>query len=178
MYSADDRAEAAWRWIVALGILVLALSCAVAYSIGAAGSASMSLIGALMVLASGAQIIQAFEVYNRRAFRSCLVSGALYCFAGLLAIANPTFTAHTLVLMLALALVASGFARAWWTFARRPEPGWRSIAASGAATVLVGIVFAIGWPQEPIWVVGTLLAMDLAWQGIMTIAFAVSLKPR
>ena len=178
MYSADDRAEPAWRWIVALGILVLALSCAVAYSIGAAGSASMSLIGALMVLASGAQIFQAFELDNRTGIRSCLVSGALYGFAGLLAIANPALTAHTLVLMLALSLVASGFARTWWTFSRPPEPGWRSIAASGAATVLVGVACMIGWPRETVWLLGTLLAMDLAWQGIMTIAFAVWLKPR
>jgi uncharacterized membrane protein HdeD (DUF308 family) len=176
MYALTDRSESTWRWITALGLAVFVLSCAAAYSIGAASSASMSLLGTLMTLAAAAQVLQAFQVHSRTGFNSCLISGALYGVAGLLAITNPALTAKTLVLLLALTLVASGLVRAWWTLSRLPEPSWRSFASSGAVTALVGTVFAIGWPRDTIWVVGTLLAMDLAWQGLMTLAFGLALK--
>jgi uncharacterized membrane protein HdeD (DUF308 family) len=162
-----------WRWIVALGLAVLVLSCVAAYSIGAADSVPMSLLGALMMLAAAAQIVQAFEIRSGMGFGSCLVSGTLYAAAGVLAIENPMLTANTLTLMLALALVASGLARTWWTLFHPPDPGWGWLAASGAITALIGIVFAIGWPRETVWIVGTLLAIDLAWQGLMTVAFGL-----
>lgn len=166
-----------WPWIVALGTLLLALSCVLAYRIGARDSASVSFLGALMFAAAAAQVVQAFEVRSKRGLKSCLVSGSLYGLAGILAVANPTLTAQTLVFLLALALIASGLMRMWWTLSSLPEPALGSLAASGAVTALVGVVFAIGWPRgDVIWILGTLLAMDLAWQGLMTFAFGLVLK--
>jgi len=104
------------------------------------------------------------SMFKQRQVRPCLAS------------ANPKLTGNTLALMLALALIASGLARAWWTFARPTDSAWRSVAASGVVTALVGIVFAIGWPREIIWIIGTLLAMDLAWPGLMTVAFGLTVK--
>jgi hypothetical protein len=54
--------------------------------------------------------------------------------------------------------IEHGGRAAWWT--RRP----------------VDFVFAIGWPVDTLFLLGIVLAIDLTFQGVSSIAFGLALK--
>jgi uncharacterized membrane protein HdeD (DUF308 family) len=84
--------------------------------------------------------------------------------------------AATLTLLLAIALIASGILRIWWSFQLKPQVGWGWVLASGIITLLAGIIFVLGWPVNSLWLLGMVLAIDLTFQGIAAIAFGLTLK--
>lgn len=47
---------------------------------------------------------------------------------------------------------------------------------SGVVSALVGIVFALGWPVNSLWLLGLVLAIDLTFQGVSAIVFGLTLK--
>ena len=49
---------------------------------------------------------------------------------------------------------------------------------AGVLTVLAGIVIAVGWPVNSVWVLGMFLAIDLMFQGWSYIAFGLALRAR
>ena len=77
---------------------------------------------------------------------------------------------------LAVALVASGLLRAWVGFSQQSQTGWGWVAASGVVTALAGLVIAMGWPVNSLWVLGMFLAIDLIFQGWSLIAVGLALK--
>ncbi|RUW62503.1 DUF308 domain-containing protein, partial [Mesorhizobium sp. M4B.F.Ca.ET.049.02.1.2] len=81
-----------------------------------------------------------------------------------------------LTLLLAASLVASGVLRAWVGFRHRPEKGWGWLVAAGVISALAGLVIAMGWPVNSLWVLGLFLAIDLVFQGWSFIAIGLALK--
>jgi uncharacterized membrane protein HdeD (DUF308 family) len=47
---------------------------------------------------------------------------------------------------------------------------------SGLVTLLAGVIIALGWPINSLWVLGMFLAIDLVFQGWATIALGLALK--
>ncbi len=43
-------------------------------------------------------------------------------------------------------------------------------------TILAGIIFAIGWPANTVFLLGLVLAIDLTFQGFSDIGFGLALK--
>jgi len=43
-------------------------------------------------------------------------------------------------------------------------------------TLLVGIIVAVGWPADTLWVLGLFLAIDLTFQGASALVFGLTLK--
>ncbi|RVD63200.1 HdeD family acid-resistance protein, partial [Mesorhizobium sp. M4A.F.Ca.ET.029.04.2.1] len=105
-----------------------------------------------------------------------LASGLLYAVAGFFAFDNPALASAVLTLLLAASLVASGVLRAWVGFHHRPEKGWGWLVAAGVISALAGLVIAMGWPVNSLWVLGLFLAIDLVFQGWSFIAIGLALK--
>jgi uncharacterized membrane protein HdeD (DUF308 family) len=165
-----------WGWFVALGIALLVLGLFAFWNLIAATVATVLWVGVLMVIGAIAQIIHAFQVKSWGGFFFWLLSGILYGVAGVIAWTNPVLAAVTLTLVLAFALIASGIMRIWGSFQLKPEIGWGWVLASGIVTLLAGIIFILGWPVNSLWLLGMVLAIDLTFQGIATIAFGLTLK--
>ncbi len=77
---------------------------------------------------------------------------------------------------LAVAMVAAGLLRLWVGWEHRAEKGSGWIIAAGVVTLLVGILIALRWPANSLWVLGLFLAIDLIFQGWTFIAFGLALK--
>ncbi|TIV13376.1 MAG: HdeD family acid-resistance protein, partial [Mesorhizobium sp.] len=73
-------------------------------------------------------------------------------------------------------LIASGLLRSWVAFSHRPEQGWGWLLAAGIITILLGLMIAMGWPVNSLWVLGIFLAIDLVFQGWSFIAIGLALK--
>jgi uncharacterized membrane protein HdeD (DUF308 family) len=166
-----------WGWFVALGVGLLVLGILAFGNLLAATVVSVFYIGVLMIIGAVAQVVHAFQVRNWGGFFFWLLSGLLYGVAGILTFSNPTLAAVALTLVLAIALVASGILRLMLSLRMRNlYSGWGWIAASGVVTLLVGIVFALGWPADTLWLLGLVLAVDLTFQGIAAIAYGLALR--
>ena len=169
--------RAKWGWFVALGVGLLALGIIAFGNLLAATVVSVFYIGVLMLIGAVAQIGHAFQVRNWGGFFFWLLSGQLAGAAGILAFSNPTLAAAALTLVLAISLIASGILRLMLGLRLRSlQAGWGWLAASGVITLLAGLVFALGWPANTLWLLGIVLAVDLTFQGITAIAYGLALK--
>ena len=168
--------RAHWGWFVALGIAFIVLGAIALAHVLVATLASVLYVGALMVVAGVVQVIHAFRVQTWGRFFYWLLSGLLYAVAGFFAFYNPLLASAVLTFLLAVALVAAGLLRLWVGWEHRAEKGSGWIIAAGIVTLLVGILIALRWPANSLWVLGLFLAIDLVFQGWTFIAFGLALK--
>lgn len=170
------QTRAKWGWFVALGILLLVFGGVALANLVVATVASVFFVGTMMLIAGIVQIVHAFSVKSWGGLFWWLGSGLLYAVAGLLAFYNPLLASAILTFMLAVALVASGLMRLWIGMKSRPAKGWGWIVAAGVVTTLAGLVIALGWPVNSLWILGMFLAIDLIFQGWTFVAFGLALK--
>ncbi|MDX8433320.1 MULTISPECIES: HdeD family acid-resistance protein [Mesorhizobium] len=173
---AIGRTRDKWGWFVALGVLLLIFGGIAFGNLLIATVASVYLVGWMMLMAGVIEIIHAFGVKTWGRFLYWLASGLLYAVAGFFAFDNPALASAVLTLLLAASLVASGVLRAWVGFHHRPEKGWGWLVAAGVISALAGLVIAMGWPVNSLWVLGLFLAIDLVFQGWSFIAIGLALK--
>lgn len=165
-----------WGWFVALGVGLLLLASFAFINVIAATMASVVTIGVLMIIGAVGQIVHAFQVKRWGGFFAWLLAGLLYGVAGIMVFKNPVLAAATLTLLLACALIASGIMRLVLSIRLRKREGWGWMLVSGVITILAGMIFVAGWPVNTLWLLGTVLAIDLAFQGATSIAFGLALK--
>lgn len=167
---------ARWGWFVALGVLMLVLGFVAGAYVLAATVASVLFVGAMMLVAGIGQLVQAWRVKDWRGFLFWTLGGLLYAIAGGLALYNPLAGAAVLTLLLGAFLIASGALRLWIWFQHRGQQGWGWLALSGAVTLLAGLLVAMGWPENSLWILGLLLSLDLLFQGITLVMLGLALR--
>ncbi|MBP0438603.1 HdeD family acid-resistance protein [Tianweitania sediminis] len=167
-----------WGWFVAFGLVLVLLGTVGLLNMLVATVASVYTVAILMLIGAGTQIAHAFSVKSWSGFLLWVLGGVVYAIAGFAALVNPLLASAILTLLLAAALIVSGVVRAWVGFQARPAPNWGWVVLSGAVTFLAGLVIAMGWPVNSLWVLGMFLALDLLFQGWAMIAFGLALKRR
>jgi uncharacterized membrane protein HdeD (DUF308 family) len=81
-----------------------------------------------------------------------------------------------LTLLLALVLICSGSTRIRLTSVMPSLPGWGWVAVWGCGSVVTGLIFFHLALAKTVWLLGMALAVDLALQGAMALAFGLALK--
>jgi len=165
-----------WGWLVAFGAALVAFGVIAFLNLPAATEASVYVIGMLMLLGGGMQVVASFFARDWSGFGLALISAILYFVAGSLTIANPKLAAEVLTLMLAFSLMFSGVMRVWWSAQLRVVPGWGWITVSGVVSILAGLAFVAGWPADTVYLLGMVLAFDLLFQGMSAVALGFTLK--
>ncbi len=165
-----------WGWFLALGVLLLIFGIVAFLNVFWATVASVLYIGILMLIGGAFQFAQAFQAKGWSGALCWGVSGFLYFVAGLLAFWNPALTAIVFTLFMAAALIIAGAVRAWAGLKMRPLKGAGWIVFGGVITSLAGVVIALGWPVNSLWILGLLLAVDLTMQGWAMIALALAVR--
>lgn len=171
-----EETRAKWGWFVALGVLLLIFGGIAFGNLVIATVASVYLVGWLMLFSGVIEIVHAFGVKSWGRFFYWLLSGLLYAVAGFFAFYNPLLASAVLTFLLAVALIAAGVLRLWVGWEHRSEKGSGWIIAAGIVTLLVGVLIALRWPANSLWVLGLFLAIDLIFQGWTFIAFGLALK--
>lgn len=165
-----------WGWFVGLGVLLLIFGGIAFGNLVIATVASVYLVGWLMLMAGIVEIVHSFGVKTWGRFFYWLLSGLLYAVAGVFAFYNPLLASAIFTFLLAIALIAAGLLRLWVGFQHRAEKGSGWIIAAGVVTILAGLVIALGWPVNSLWILGMFLAIDLIFQGWTFIAFGLALR--
>jgi uncharacterized membrane protein HdeD (DUF308 family) len=173
---ARDQVYPKWALFI-VGCTFVALGALAVANLVVGGAPPVRFIGTMMALGALAQLLHALLVVGWGGFYAWLLSGALYGVAGLAVVYDPSLASMTSAVGVVLALGASAILRTWTSLRLRPQAGWRWLALSGTLTLAVAAAVAIGWPVDHAGLFGTVLAADLAAQGIAAVAFGVSLKP-
>ncbi|TEA77598.1 HdeD family acid-resistance protein [Allopusillimonas ginsengisoli] len=174
--TALSRLGAQWGWFMGLGAVLVVLGLAASVHVLTATLISVLFVGLLMLAGGILELVHAWRVQHWSGFLFWSITGVLYAGAGALAIINPAFGASILTLMLGAVLIATGALRLWIWFNNRTQRHWQWLALSGTVTLLAGLVIAVGWPGNSVWVLGLVLAIDLLFQGWTLLFVGLALR--
>lgn len=167
-----------WGWFLILGVLLLALGTFAFIYAGVATITSMLTIGVLMAIGGIAHIALAFRGDGWKNVLLLVLGSVFYLLAGALIFINPVLASSILTLMIAASLLAVGAVRIWFGIKVKPAQGWGWLVLAGAITLLLGLVIALGWPSNSLFIIGMFLAVDLMMQGWSYIAFGLAMRTR
>jgi uncharacterized membrane protein HdeD (DUF308 family) len=170
------RPRTGWGWFVALGILQLALGIVAWFDVIAFTIAGVIFIGALLLVAGAFQIAQAFMDREWGGFALHVLVGVLYVIGGLLLMDEPVRGSIVITILVAVTLVIGGILRIAIAVQHRHMPGWGLILLSGIISLVVGVLLYLSLPWSGLWVVGTLIAVELIFHGVSWIQFGLTLR--
>jgi uncharacterized membrane protein HdeD (DUF308 family) len=170
------RPRTAWGWFVALGIAQLVLGIIAWFDVIAFTIAGVIFIGALLLVAGVFQVVHAFMDREWGGFALHLLVGILYVIGGLLLMDEPLEGSVVITILVAAALIIGGVLRIAIGVQHRHMPGWGLLLAGGVISLLVGVMLYLMLPWSGLWVVGTLIAVELIFHGVSWIQFGLTLR--
>jgi len=165
-----------WIATIVFGVL-LAIAGGFAISMALTSTvATVVFIGFAMMICGFAEIIHSFVMRTWGHFFWLLLGGGLYLLGGALVVRNPILAASFITLFLGTALMASGIIRSYIAF-QLPAGGSKGfLVASAVLTLIVGALIVAQWPGSSLWLIGTILGVDLLFAGMGWIGVAMSMR--
>jgi len=154
-----------WRWFVALGIGLFALGVIVWVDAMAVTIASSVVIGGGLVAGGVFHIVHCLVTGHWRGVALSLCSGILYAIGGLLAMWEPVHGAAVLTLLLVMTIMTGGVLRVAAILRHGRVRAWRLLLLGGIASIVIGALIYLSLPWPGLWVLGTLIAVELFIQG-------------
>ena len=174
--ASGPRPRMGWGWFVALGIVQLVLGIIAWFDVIAFTIAGVIFIGALVLVAGIFQIVHSFMDREWGGFALHLLVGILYVIGGFLLMNDPLPGAVIITIFVAAALVIGGILRIAMAVQHRHMPGWWLLLLGGIVSVIVGVMLYLMLPWSGLWVVGTLIAVELIFHGVSWIQFGLALR--
>ncbi len=174
--SLEGEFRSKWIWFVVLGAALLALGFLAFRHQFIATYVSVLYLGVLMMIGGAFQIIHAMTVKSWQSFFFWLLFGLVYAIAGYLTYENPFLASVTFTLFLGISLILAGVLRMVAAVQLFDAAGWGWVMASGTLTVIAGAIFILGWPLDSLWLLGLVLAVDLAFQGVTSLALGWTMR--
>lgn len=170
------RPSTGWGWFVALGVAQLVLGIVAWFDVVLFTIAGVIFIGAMLLVGGVLQVVHAFMDRDWRAFALHLLMGVLYVIGGFLLMDEPLQGSVVITIILAVALVIGGVLRIVMALQHRHMPGWGFMLAGGLISLVVGVMLYAMLPWSGLWVVGTLIAVELIVHGVSWLQFGLALR--
>jgi uncharacterized membrane protein HdeD (DUF308 family) len=167
-----------WGAIVAFGLLLVALGAAALVFTLASTVATVTLNGVFFLVAGAAEIGIGAHAQRWGSFFLWIVGGILYLIAGIFCILNPIFASFALTLALGAGLIAAAAVRAYLAFRLPAGHARNMVLLASAVTFLLGLIILAHWPWDSVYVLGTLLGVDLVFHGVGWVTFGMRLRAR
>ena len=149
----------------------LAITLPTATSIGVA-----LLIGWLVLFGGLVQFIHAFQSKGVGHIVWKLLVAVFYLAAGAYLIARPALGLASLTLALAIFFVAEGVVDVVAYFSTRKSGGSAWMLLDGIVTLVLGWIIWNRWPGTSLWVIGTLVGINMLMTGITRLMMAVAAR--
>jgi uncharacterized membrane protein HdeD (DUF308 family) len=175
---AIHRLQGKWGAIVAFGVLLIVLGVAATMFALEATIATVTINGVVFLIAGVAEIGIGMHAQGWSRFFLWVLGGILYLFVGLVCIFDPIFASAALTLMLGAGLIAAGVVRAYLAFQLPADHPRGLVLLASAVTFLLGLIIVLHWPANSLWVLGTLLGVDLLFNGAGWVSFGLGLRAR
>jgi uncharacterized membrane protein HdeD (DUF308 family) len=165
-----------WGWFVALGVALILLGAFALGDVVGVTLISALFIGAMFLVGGVFQVIHAFMVKTWSGFLMSMLGGVLYAVGGVLIMEEPVAGAIVITLLVVLALVIGGILRIVVALRHREMHGWWLMALSGLISVVIGLMLYLSLPWSGLWVLGTLIGVELVVQGVTWLMFGMALR--
>lgn len=171
--AAFGEAKNNWGWLLALGILFIALGI---IGLGMAVSltlASMLFFGLLLIIGGIFQLVEAFMVTGWKSVVWHVLIALVYIVIGSIIAYDPAGGAMALTLFIAISLIATGVLRFIMAFQLKGAQKWWwwSLMGGGIISIWLGVLIMTAWPSSAFWVIGLYIAIELfinGWAYLMT----------
>ena len=173
-----ERLRGKWAAITAFGVLLVVLGVAALFFSLIATIATVTLNGILFLIAGAAEISIGMHAREWGRFFLWVVGGLVYIAAGVVCIVNPLLASAVLTLLLGAGLIAAGVVRAFLAFQLPADHPRGLVFLAAAVTILLGLIIVSHWPMDSVYVLGTLLGVDLLFYGVGWVSFGMGLHAR
>jgi uncharacterized membrane protein HdeD (DUF308 family) len=173
-----ERLRGKWAAITAFGVLLVVLGVAALFFSLIATIATVTLNGILFLIAGAAEISIGMHSREWGRFFLWVVGGLVYIAAGVVCIVNPLLASVALTLLLGAGLIAAGVVRAFLAFQLPADHPRGLVFLAAAVTILLGLIIVSHWPLDSVYVLGTLLGVDLLFHGVGWVSFGMGLHAR
>jgi uncharacterized membrane protein HdeD (DUF308 family) len=147
-----------------LGLVLVAAGVIVLGDVVFAIFISTFLIGPVAIAGGLFEVIHAFWTKGRGGYVAPILLGLLYIGIGIALISQPITSAAILTFPFGLVLMVSGLVRIYLGLGFWADNGWL-LLVSGILGFLAGLIILIGWPTTGLWVIASLLGIDLISHG-------------
>jgi uncharacterized membrane protein HdeD (DUF308 family) len=162
----------AWKWFLALGLLLMGLGMAGTASATLFEFTSMLIFGPFLLASSVVQLLTAFFAERGKERRLHLAAAGLEAVLGFFIMANPLHSVGGLVALVAVFFIVSGMIRLARSLVTETHGrGW--MIMTGVVALLLGVCVGTGWPDSRLWFVGLCLAVDFICHGVSWSALAL-----
>ena len=134
------------------------------------------LIGWLVLFGGLVQFIHAFQSKGIGHIVWKLLVAVFYLAAGAYLIARPALGLASLTLALAIFFVAEGVVDVAAYFSTRKSVGSAWMLLDGIVTLVLGLMIWNRWPGTSLWVIGTLVGINMLMTGITRLMMAVAAR--
>jgi uncharacterized membrane protein HdeD (DUF308 family) len=100
----------------------------------------------------------------------------LYIVGGLLVMDEPVQGSVLITLLLLVALIVGGALRVTIALRHREMTGWWMLLLSGIVSLVVGVLLFMELPWSGLWVLGTLIAVELIMMGVTWLQVGLNLR--
>ena len=170
--------QAAWGWLLALGILWIILGTLAIIMPFAATLAVEMVFGVVFLIGGVAQLVQAFRSKGWKGFALQVLGGLLALALGVILLFFPLQGVLTLTILLAAFFVAQGIVKIMAALRERPASGWGWLMFSGILGIIVGVIIWAALPEAAIWVLGLLVGIELIFSGWAMVMIAMAGKKK
>jgi uncharacterized membrane protein HdeD (DUF308 family) len=165
-----------WGWFVALGLVLILAGVFALGDVVAVTLVSVIFIGAMLLVGGIFQIVQAFMTKQWSGFLLNLFVGLLYVIGGFLIMQEPVHGSFIITLLLLAAILMGGITRIMIALRHRELSGWWLMLLGGTISVILAIILYASLPWSGLWVLGTLIAIELLIHGFTWLQVGLSLR--
>lgn len=155
--------------MIILGLLAIVMP-------GATGFAVALIFGWLIILAGVLHFVSAFAAFGVGRFLWRMLVAAVYVLGGGYLLLNAPFTLEALTMVVAVIFIMEGFFRIVGYFQVRLLPGSGWLIFNGIVSIILGGLIAYQWPDSSVWVIGTLIGVNLLFGGITGLFYSAAAK--
>lgn len=165
-----------WGWLLALGLLWVALGILAFLAPFAASVAFTYLLGGLFAVGGVAQTIHAFATRGWRGQTLHVASGLLWLALGLVLLIFPLSGVLSLTLVLSAFFIVIGAMRAMFALQHRGTRRWGWMLFSALLAIAVGGLIWFQWPSSALWAIGVLVGVELIFSGWAMVNLALAAR--
>jgi uncharacterized membrane protein HdeD (DUF308 family) len=167
-----ETARKSAGWLVVFGIVEIVAGVLSIGSPFAAGLAVTVMVGVAFLIGGGARLAATFMADSFGAGALTFLGGLIAAATGFYLIIRPDIGLASLTVLVAMALFADGILRTIVALKVKPVKGWGWMLAGGILSVVFAMMIGWEFPASSLWVIGTLIGINLLSAGFTTITLA------
>ena len=170
-----DAIKGKWLWLMVVGIALIILGMITLGSPVIGTAAVVWTVGIMLIVSGILQTVAAFWTREWSGFFVVLLLGILYFVAGLFTLRKPDQAATSLTLLIGSFMLIGGIFKIAAALAHR-VPNWGWVLLSGLLSTALGFYIWSDFQEFTPFLLGTLLGVDMIFNGWMWVALSLTLK--